>query len=295
MNKQVAFYLMTYKGYWTLKQFVETFTGKAVELVIAGQDKNVENDYSKEIQQFCENHQIPFFLKNQVFDIQSEYIFAISWRWIIKSEKKIIVLHDSLLPKYRGFAPLVNSLIKGEKKIGVTALFANDDYDCGDIIAQRSLEISYPITINEAIELITPLYSELVQSVAKNYFLNKAIIGCKQNNFEATYSLWRDEEDYFIQWNDTAANIKRFIDAIGYPYKGACSMVDNQLVRIIKATVLDDLAIENRKAGKVIFFREKCPVVVCKEGLLRLDSIVNDNNNAITFNKFRLRFYNPIE
>jgi len=194
------------------------------------------------------------------------------------------------LPKYRGFAPLVNCLINNEKQVGVTALFANEDYDCGDIIAQQSVEITYPITINQAIELITPLYSELVNSVAKKYFLDEEIISNKQNDREATYSLWRDEEDYFIHWNDTAENIKRFIDAVGYPYKGACSMVDNQLVRIKEATILDDLKIENRDVGKVIFFSEQRPVVVCKEGLLRLDLVEDENNNEVKFKKFRLRF-----
>jgi len=290
MNKQVAFYIMTYKGYCVLKNFVKTFNAEAVELVVIGRDKNIENDYSEEIQQFCEANHIPAFFKTQEFEIKSEYIFVISWRWMIKSHKKIIVLHDSLLPRYRGFAPLVNCLINNEKKTGVTALFASDDYDCGDIIAQQSVEISYPIKINKAIELITPLYSELVNSIAKNYFLNEEIHGCKQNDNDATYSLWRDEEDYFINWNDSAANIKRFIDAVGYPYKGACSIVDNELVRILDATITDDLVIENRDVGKVIFFRENCPVVVCKTGLLRLDSIVNENNNEIFFNKFRLRF-----
>lgn len=289
MNKQVVFYLMTYKGYWVLKNFVETFTSNPIELVVIGLDRNIENDYSEKIKCLCIDNQIPYCYRNQESDIKSEYIFAISWRWIIKSEKRIIVLHDSLLPKYRGFAPLVNCLINNEKEIGVTALYANDDYDCGDIISQRSIEIIYPITINKAIELVTPLYSELVNFIANKYFLNDEIITYKQNDHDATYSLWRDEEDYFISWNDTAENIKRFIDAVGYPYKGACSIVDNQVIRIKNATIIDDLKIENRDVGKVVFFREDCPVVVCKEGLLRLDLIEDEKNNEIKFQKFRLR------
>ena len=49
------------------------------------------------------------------------------------------------MPKYRGFAPLVNSLVNGEKIIGVTALFASEEYDNGDIIMQSSVDITYPI------------------------------------------------------------------------------------------------------------------------------------------------------
>lgn len=290
MNKKVAFYILTYKGYGVLKEFIKAFSSDAVECVFIGQDKNTENDYYSEIKQFCISNNILHFDRNAEYEIKSEYVFAVSWRWMITTDKKLIVLHDSLLPKYRGFAPLVNMLINGENKIGVTALFADENYDCGDIIAQKLVEITYPITINKAIELITPLYSELVNSIAKKYFSGEEIISLKQNESEATYSLWRDEKDYFINWNDTAANIRRFIDAVGYPYKGACSMVDNQIVRIKNATTIDDVKVENRDIGKVIFFRENCPVVVCKEGLLRLDLVEDKNNNEIKFQKFRLRF-----
>jgi methionyl-tRNA formyltransferase len=289
-EKKIAFYLMTYKGYQVLINFVETFASDSIELVIIGMDKNIENDYSEEIKQFCVNNQIPFFFRNQEYDIESEYIFAISWRWIIKSEKKIIVLHDSLLPRYRGFAPLVNCLINNETEIGVTALFANENYDCGEIIAQQSIKIIYPITINDAIEKITPLYSKLVKLISNQYFLNYNIASVKQNEAKATYSLWRDEEDYFINWNDTAANIKRFIDAVGFPYKGACTYMDGQFVRVKNALVETDVKIENRDIGKVIFFSNNCPVVVCREGLLRLDNIVDEKNRVIQCKKFRLRF-----
>jgi methionyl-tRNA formyltransferase len=290
MNKQVAFYIMTYKGYLVLKNFVEEFAANAIELVVIGKDGSVENDYSEEIKHLCESNHIPYFYRNQKYNIKSKIIFTISWRWMLKLEQKIIILHDSLLPKYRGFAPLVNCLINNEKETGVTALYANDDYDCGDIIAQKSVKITYPITIDDAIELISPLYSELVNSIAKKYFSDEEIIAYQQNENEATYSLWRDDEDYAIHWNDSASNIKRFIDAVGFPYKGASSVVDNQIVRIKNATILEDLKIENRDVGKVIFFRENCPVVVCKEGLLRLDLVEDENNNKVKFQKFRLRF-----
>ena len=290
MNKQVAFYLLTGKGYGVLKEFIKTFSAVAIEVVFIGQDKNTENDYYNEIKQLCVDNNILFFDRNAEYEIKSEYVFAVSWRWLIKTDKKLIVLHDSLLPQYRGFAPLVNMLINGEKKIGVTALFANEDYDCGDIIVQKSVDVAYPITIKAAINLITPLYSELVNVIVADYFQAVDIVGKKQSDKEATYSLWRDEEDYFINWNDSAINIKRFIDAVGYPYKSACSMVDNRTVRIKKSTVIDDLKIENRDVGKVIFFKENYPVVVCKEGLLRLDLVEDEDRNEIKFQKFRLKF-----
>ena len=69
------------------------------------------------------------------------------------------------MPKYRGFAPVINSLINGEKKVGVTALYANSDYDKGDIIFQESLKLNYPAKIKNVIKDLIPLYIKLMNKI----------------------------------------------------------------------------------------------------------------------------------
>ena len=69
----------------------------------------------------------------------------------------MIIFHDSLLPKYRGFAPLVNSLINQEKEIGVTAIKASQNYDEGDTVTDN-IGNDYDVTIqNGAIIKVRPL------------------------------------------------------------------------------------------------------------------------------------------
>lgn len=292
MYNKIAFYLMTFKGYWVLKEYIAKFDTTTIEAVIVCRDTNVDDDYYHQICELCQQNKIAYFNRKDEYVLNSELVFAISWRWLISVPNKIIVLHDSLLPKYRGFAPLVNSLINKEDKVGVTALYASESYDCGDIISQKALEIKYPIKIKDVIDLISPIYSELVSQIANRYFSGEEITGIKQNNLAASYSLWRDEEDYFIDWNNSASFIKRFVDSVGAPYKGARCKMGETLVGINEATVVDDLHIVNRDIGKVIFFDSNRPVVVCKSGLLRLDEIIDVNNNKslLPFNKFRIRF-----
>ena len=134
---------------------------------------------------------------------------------------QLIVFHDSLLPRYRGFNPLVSCLINGERHIGVTALLASSEYDRGNIISRSYTEINYPIKIQNAIELILRNYRELALTVSEMIERREVITGQPQNEQEASFSLWRDEEDYRIDWSQPAEDIKRFIDAVGYPYKGA--------------------------------------------------------------------------
>ena len=113
-----------------------------------------------------------------------------------------------------------------------------------------------------------------------------------QNEVEATYSLWRDEEDYQINWFSNSDSINRFIDAVGYPYFGAFSYVQGTKVRILDAEVYTDLTIENRTPGKVIFIRNTHPVVVCGERLLILKNVIYDKSGEsfLPLKRLRVRF-----
>ena len=119
------------------------------------------------IHDLCEKEQIKWVDRSCKPIIDSAYSIAIAWRWLIPIEthNTLIILHDSLLPKYRGFAPLVNMLINHEPSIGVTALFANEEFDRGDIICQKSDSVVYPIRIDEAIEKVSKLYVEIVLDI----------------------------------------------------------------------------------------------------------------------------------
>ncbi len=284
---------MTKKGYEVLISIIENNYIENIGKVIVGIDKEVINDYSIEIIELCKKNNIAYFISSHNIKIDTVYVLAISWRWIIKdSNFKLIILHDSTLPKYRGFAPLVNSLINKEKMIGVTALFASDDYDKGQIIMQKQTSINYPIKINDAIMKVSVLYSEIVLDILKKISLNISIESTPQNENDATYSLWRDSEDYFINWNDSSSKIKRFIDAVGFPYQGAKCYLDNEIVVIFDATPIEDLTIENRDIGKVIFVEQNKPIVVCGKGLLKIDEAVFENSKRSIFplKKFRTRF-----
>mgnify|MGYP000430464702 CR=1 FL=1 len=122
MNKKIAFYLMNEKGFYTLKKFIKKFSSKNIDYIVSSTDKNIKKDYFDEIKELCLKYKISFFDKSNDYlqkeKLFSGYKFAIGWRWIIKDDSNLIVFHDSLLPKYRGFAPLVNSLVSNENRGG---------------------------------------------------------------------------------------------------------------------------------------------------------------------------------
>lgn len=294
----VTLYIMSYKGFSVLEHIIKSNKKHLIDFVIYATDKNIENDYSKDIIKLCQAHDLKFFKRGEKLnESKSKFIIAISWRWMIEVPypQKLIVLHDSLLPKYRGFAPLVNALINGENEIGVTALWANQEYDKGNIIEKSRLIIQYPLKIESAIFSITKCYIDLISNIFDNLLTNN-LNSIPQNEEDATYSLWRDENDYYINWNDDSNKIKRFIDAVGYPYNGAKTKIKGKNVIIIEATIIDDVKIENRlnELGKVIFFNNNLPVVICREGLLRIDKAVYENTRSSIFplKMFRIKFQN---
>lgn len=293
--KKIAFYIMNSKGYFVFEKFINKFGSDSISYVVSSEDKNIQKDFFVEIKELAKKEKIKFFERfEDIANIEkgfSGYKFTIGWRWLIKDERNLIVFHDSLLPKYRGFAPLVNCLVNNENQIGVTALFASSEYDRGDIIAQRSLEINYPIKINKAIQNIEPLYFELVDEIYLKIQKCYELKAIKQDENKATYSLWLDSEDYFIDWSWSAQDIKRFVDAVGYPYDNAKAYLNGEIVKFVDIEIVKDVVVENRvrHIGKVIFIKNGMPLIVCSDGIIGLKDIRSIDGSKLLIN-FRSKF-----
>jgi len=292
---KITLLLMSEKGLSVLREVLSSFDPEIIDFIVIGSDKNVVKDYSEEIQNLAQKHKIRTFKRNAIYQIKSKYAIAISWRWLINYENeqtRLIVFHDSLLPKYRGFAPLVNQLIQKEPILGVTAFLANEAFDKGAIIKQLKTNISYPIKIEEAIRKVTPLYNDLANSIIGRIVNNLELNIVAQSEEQATYSLWRDDRDYEINWSEHAEDIQRFINAVGFPYLGASTHIGDRTIRILDAKVEQDLCIVNRDHGKTLFSEENHVVVVCGKGLLKITQAVYDDTKESIFplQKFRLRF-----
>jgi methionyl-tRNA formyltransferase len=296
-NTTFALFLMTERGFYVLRKFIEIDKG-IVECVVYASDHTLTNDYSDEIVSLCRQNQITVFHKDSVgpHTIQSPINIAVAWRWLLDSKgKTIIILHDSILPRYRGFSPVVNSLINGEKEIGVTALIANQSFDSGPIIIQRAKTISYPIKIQQAFEVIQALMCEIVEELVAKVYQQKEVSLSHQLEEEASYSLWRDWNDFFIDWKESAHKIKRQIDALGSPYNGAQTLLNDQLIKIMDAEVVENIKIEAGSPGKVIWADNKSFTVVCGTNLLLVTQAFYSDSfvSVAPLKTTRIRFSTP--
>lgn len=294
---------MTAKGLATLAHLVTNLPKATIAAVVVGKDAAVQNDYAQEIADLAQAHNIPVFPRQDSQGLlaalanngDTYFRMAISWRWLLPTADALgplVVLHDSPLPRYRGFAPLVNMLINGEPEIGVTSLFAGEDYDVGPIIAQAVTPITYPITIASAILTLEPLYAQVALQTVEKLLEHPDYPGSPQVEAQATYSLWRDEADYRLDWTLDAHTLARTVDALGYPYNGAQCLCNDSPAIVLAATPLPDVTIENRTPGKVLFVKAGLPIVVCGKGLLRIDQLVATDTvqSLLPLQKFRSRF-----
>jgi methionyl-tRNA formyltransferase len=297
MMKDICFYLMTQKGYQVLRDFVDHFGKHPIRFVQAARDRQVEKDYFAEISALCQEHGVTCYERTKAPAEETDentLKIAIGWRWLIRDTQNLVVLHDSLLPRYRGFAPLVNALINGEEQVGVTALWASQEYDRGDILMQKALPVTYPARIERVIAEVSALYSAVVIELFEQAGSGVPLRAASQAEDAATYSLWRDDEDYFIDWHLDSALVRRMVDALGFPYLGARTRIGAQEVVILDVDPVEDVQVENRQmaVGKVIFVQEGCPVVVCGKGLLRINTLKSypDGEDLLPLKKMRIRF-----
>jgi methionyl-tRNA formyltransferase len=216
--------------------------------------------------------------------------FLVGWQHLLtKVTPTTVVFHDSLLPRYRGFAPTVTALIKGDHEIGVTALQPNDTVDEGPIISQRSQQIVYPIKIKTALRLQAALMKDLAIDIIDRWRRDQLSAAPQREDF-ATYSIWRDEADYEIDWSSDAQAIQRFINAVGYPYAGARTTVGaTDTIRVFHATVLPEMCFEVRDPGKIWRFDDGRPIIVCGVGMIRVDTWRREDGSEFAFERLRKR------
>jgi methionyl-tRNA formyltransferase len=223
-------------------------------------------------------------------------LLLVGWRWLVPEPVlaalpgRVLVAHDSLLPRYRGFAPLATALIQGDAEVGVTVFLAEPEVDTGDVVYQARVPVGPEDRIQDLIERLAPLYVQGMQH-AVAALLEDRLEGRPQDASRATYSIWRDGADYFVDWRESAERIERTIRALGSPYAGARTRLGDRIVVLEAARVEPDLAFELRQPGKVWRLTAAGePVVVCGEGMLRVTRAAVDGRDLVPMKRLRVRF-----
>ncbi len=217
-------------------------------------------------------------------------VLVVGWQYLLPPPlSNCIVFHDSLLPGLRGFAPTVTALLRGDSILGVTAARADIEPDTGPIYGSRRFAIDPDADIATAFELAAAAMVELATGIlAKPADEPRALQD--QDHQSATQSLWRDEYDYFIDWRKRAAEVLRWVRAVGFPYNGARGVIDGRVITIAKASAGPDIAFAIRDPGKLWRIEDRRALVVCGTGTIWVEEACDAAGVPYRFTHLRKRF-----
>ena len=174
-------------------------------------------------------------------------------------------LHGSLLPKYRGAAPIQWCVINGEKTTGVTTMLMDAGLDTGDILLTAETAIDENETAGELFDRLAqmcpPLLMKTLEGLAAGTISPK-----KQNDADATYVGVLNKELAVIDWNRSAAEIHNKVRGMN-PWPVAKTVMNAKTVKIFSGCVFS--AETNRKAGE-LYSKDGNLLVSCGKGVYRI-------------------------
>jgi len=146
-----------------------------------------------------------------------------------------INVHASLLPKYRGAAPINWAIINGEKNTGITTMLMDEGMDTGDILLQHEIPIDEEDTGETLSEKLSHIGAELLIQTIKLLKENK-LSPIPQDHSKATYASMLKKENGLIDWSKSAQEIRNLIRGT-LPWPGAYTFLEGKNLKIYRAIV----------------------------------------------------------
>jgi methionyl-tRNA formyltransferase len=225
--------------------------GIKVDLVVTHQDDPNENVWFGSVAQLCQEKNIAYITpnSNQLVELipklqalAPDYIFSFYYRHMIPSEilasAKIAALnmHGSLLPKYRGRAPVNWAILHGETETGATLHVMEAKPDAGDIVGQSAVAIGPDETATEVFGKVSDAAVKVINQALPDLIAGK--VPRKPNELQkGSYFGGRKPSDGQIHWNQTARQVHNLVRAVAPPYPGAFTDHEGKTVIVAKTSL----------------------------------------------------------
>ncbi len=191
-------------------------------------------------------------------------------------------LHASLLPDYRGAAPINWAIINGETKTGVSTFFLKHEIDTGDVLLTKEVEITPTMNAGELHDLLMNIGAETVLK-SLEMIENGNTNGAPQGNDNNKMAPKIFKENCLINWDNTAENIHNLIRGLS-PYPSAFTHFDNKILKVFEANV--ELINHNEPIGKFISDNKTYLKVACQDGYIHLQQIQLEGKKRMKVDEF---------
>lgn len=220
-------------------------------------------------------------------ELKPDFIIVVAFGQILTKEVLdipkygCINLHASLLPMYRGAAPLNWAVIKGEKKSGNTTMLMDVGLDTGDMLLKDEVEITDNMTAGELHDVLMDRGAELLINTIDGLY-NGSIIPEKQSE-ETFYAKMLNKELGRINWNNSAKDIHNLIRGLN-PWPIAHTTYDDKSMKIYESEVLCENS--NKEPGTIINVSKEGMKVSTGSGVLLIKKIQFPNGKPLTIEQY---------
>lgn len=225
---------------------------------------------------------------NELKKINPDFIVVVAYGQILTKQVLdipkygCINLHASLLPKYRGAAPINWCIINGENETGNTTMFMDEGLDTGDILMNSKVEITEDMTAGELHDILMEDGAELVVKTlegVKNGDLDRR----KQGETTTEYARMLNKNMARIDWSLKSASIKNFIRGLN-PWPVAYTAYEGKNMKIYSAEVMEETS--KGQPGLIVGVSEKGIKVCCRDKIILIDTIQFPGKRAMTVREY---------
>lgn len=182
-------------------------------------------------------------------------------------------LHGSLLPKYRGAAPIQWAVLNGDKTTGVTTIYMNEKMDAGDIILKEEVNIGEYETTGELWDRLSNVGAELLLKTVNEIQNGTAPRITQGEDFTIAPMIYKEMSK--INWNDEAIRIKNLVRGLN-PIMGAYTMYEGKKIKIWKIKILDEFSVDT--PGYIIEANDKTGLkIATKDKIISVTEVQGEN------------------
>nr|WP_136250676.1 methionyl-tRNA formyltransferase [Ningiella ruwaisensis] len=190
-----------------------------------------------------------------------------------------INVHGSLLPKWRGAAPIQRSIWAGDKESGVSIMQMDEGLDTGDILLMERITLSREETSASLYEKLASLGPKaLLRALEKFSQLERV----KQDDSQASYANKLSKTEAKLDWQQSATQLERNVRAFN-PWPVAWFSLSDKNIKVWAASVLEnhEYKLKERRPGEVLAFTKLGLDVACKDSVLRITNIQMPGKKAL--------------
>ena len=234
--------------------------GVEVPLVVTHRDDPNETTWFGSVAELAAQHGIRCIAPDdpnapgvvaQTAALAPDFVFSFYYRLLLKApllaipRKGALNMHGSLLPKYRGRAPVNWAILHGERETGATLHYMTLKPDDGDIVSQAAVAIGPDETGADVVQKVSAAAEQVLARILPQ-LIDGTAPRRAQDPAQASYFGRRTPEDGRIDWSQPARRIHDLVRAVAPPYPGAFTDVGGRRLSILRTRVLDD---EEQHAG----------------------------------------------